>query len=86
MEVLEVAPGWEIELGTPECELKFHGCEHNSTYAIRVHGCALHYACGMCSYNFIRRVESQYRMFPNINCMRCRRRFARTDYFETLKL
>jgi len=86
MEVLEITPDWGIELGTPECELKFANCDIGSAYAIRVHGCALHYTCGNCVHTFTRRVESQYRMFSNMNCMKCKRKFAKRDYFETLKL
>lgn len=85
-ETLELAPDWAVELNRPKCELDLPECDGAATHAIRVHGCAFHYACDHCRVVFRRRVRLADKNFEKLTCKECRKRFDRSDYYQIVKL
>ena len=88
MEVLEICPGWGVELNTPECELHMDEyCEMMCTLGVRVHGCGFHYACEECAKAFSERVLNGFQGFKKMRCAACKRGFTNNKkYYEIIKL
>ena len=87
MEVLEITPGWVVELPLPECELRLDGCTGDAAQGVRVHGCAFHYSCNSCVHTFLRRVSKGYRLYRNMRCSSCKEKFTKSDkYFTVVEL
>jgi hypothetical protein len=88
MEVIEITPGWGVEVETPQCELHLvDDCETFCTHGIRVHDCGFHYACEECTEAFSERVRLGFAEFKKMRCAACKRRFSNNKkYYEIIEL
>ena len=88
MEVVEIAPGWGVELETPICELHLDDdCETFCTHGIRVHDCGFHYCCEECAKLFAQRVRCGFKDFKKMRCAECKRGFTNNKkYYQIIEL
>ena len=88
MEVLEIVPGWGVELEIPQCELHIDDdCESLCTHGIRVHNCGFHYSCEECAKQFAKRVRSGFGDFKKMRCAACKRGFTNNKkYYQIIEL
>lgn len=88
MEVLEITPGWDVELETPMCELHLgEDCESFCTHGVRVHGCTFHYCCEDCAREFATRIHKGFAGYKKMRCAACKRGFTNNKkYYEIIEL
>ncbi len=86
MEVVSITPDWSVELHTPQCELKMNGCTTDAGLSIRVHGCALYFACESCTFNYTRNVWNGYREFHSVRCTICKAELRAVEYLTIVRL
>lgn len=85
-EVLCFSPDLEIELEIPGCELSMTDCTGVSSFGIRVHSCAFHFACESCARNFRKNVRGGYQKFSRMRCTKCHIAYSKNRYYQVVEL
>lgn len=78
--------GIPVSLETPQCDLKWAHCQGVAVSAIRVHGCAFHFACGSCEEQMRHRVTDGFKRFGDAKCKRCGVDFSHENYYKIFPL
>lgn len=86
MESVCITEDLSVNLETPQCELRWDGCDDTAVAGIRIHGCAFYYACQHCKDAILQRIGGNFYALRNRKCKSCGLRFMKKDYFQVIPL